>query len=104
MRVPFKIVLIASGYSVIAEGLAWFLVSITARTASDGVVFRFCVWFHGAGDALRFYLFRSIENHPTPVQEIAMMFSFFGVALLQWFLIFLLGFALVRPLTDWHPI
>jgi len=91
-----KILLVASGCSVVAEAFTCVLAGITARTASAGAVYRFCAGFHEAAEAVRFFLFRGIENHPTPIQDITMMIAFFGTALLQWFFIFLLGFALLQ--------
>ena len=96
-RKSLKVALLAaSGCSVVAEALTWVLASMTAGTASDGIVYRFCAGFHGPPEAVRFCLFRTIENHPTSLENIGMMLTFFGTACLQWFCIFILGFIIVR--------
>jgi hypothetical protein len=93
---PFKLLMTALGFAVIAEALSWAAAGVSARFAGEGLVYRFCAGFHGPADALRFHLFRDVENHPAFADDIAMRFVFFGAALLQWLLIFLAGFVLLR--------
>lgn len=93
---PFKLVRVALVFSVIAETLCWAGVCVTARFASESLVYRFCAGFHQPAEALRFFLFRDVENHPAFADDITMLFIFFSTGLLQWFLIFLAGFALLR--------
>jgi hypothetical protein len=97
MRVPpLKLLILASGFAVIVEALTWTAASVTARFSSEGLVYRFCAGFHQPAEALRFFLFRDVENHPAFADNLAMLFVFFGAALLQWFLIFLVSLALLR--------
>jgi predicted membrane channel-forming protein YqfA (hemolysin III family) len=98
MRKSFKLMLTAAGCSVVAEMLVWLLTLVTARTASEGVIFRMCAGFHWAPDAIRYFLFHGIENHPAIVDNMAMMTAFFAAALLQWFCLFMGGFVLLQPL------
>jgi hypothetical protein len=99
MRVPpLKLLILASGFAVIVEALTWTAASVTARFSSEGLVYRFCAGFHQPAEALRFFLFRDVENHPAFADNLAMLFVFFGAALLQWFLIFLVSLALI----DWR--
>ena len=95
MRSALKLALFAFNGSIVAEALAWVVISITSRSSSEGLVYRFCAWFHTPAEAVRFFLFSNVENHPTQLDEVAMLLSFFGTALLQWFfiLLFVLGIA-----------
>jgi hypothetical protein len=90
--------MVALGFAVIAEALCEATACVTTRLASEGLVYRFCQGFHQPAETLRFFLFRDVENHPAFADDIAMMFAFFGAALLQWFLIFLVGFVFLRLL------
>ncbi len=95
MPLKFKALLAASALSLLFEVLAWTLTLQTARTASDGMLYRACAVFHGPAEAIRQYAFHNIENHPTQLEELVMMSVFFGVALVQWFLLFSLTSLLV---------
>jgi len=96
MRGTFNLALLAIGGSVVAEALASVLICIASRGASEGLVYRFCAWFHGPAEAVRFFFFSRVENHPNLLEDAAMMVAFFGTALLQWFLIFILVLGLAR--------
>ncbi len=93
IRISLKTVLIAAGCSVIAEGLTWVLVIVTDPAS---VFYRVCAGFHRPAEALRFFLFEGVENHPTFMENIVMVSVFFGAVLFQWFCTILFLFSIVR--------
>ena len=89
--------------SVVAEMLMWALLGMTARTNSYGRVYKISAAFHEPAEAVRFYLFRTVENHASAVGEIAMMLILFCVALIEWLFIFFLAACVWRlTVTAWR--
>jgi hypothetical protein len=77
-------------FGVVAEASSWSLAPLIS-----GRAYACLAVFHYPAEALRFGLFRTLENHPSPLDNALMMLVFFGEAALQWCLILLVGQFLV---------
>ena len=96
MSLSLRTAMVAAACSVLAEALALAACLATARNASNGMVYHLCSAFHAFPETVRFYLFRDVENHPSLIDNVAMAGAFFGTALLQWFVVFLVGAGVLR--------
>jgi hypothetical protein len=91
-----KILLLALAGSVMAEAACF---SMMGFSSSRGLIFQLCQGFHRPAGAVTYFVIPNLEDEATIPQQLSADVAaliFFAVAVLQWFVIFLVSYSLYR--------